>query len=103
MYAADKLHLEDRLMRSFGTLTNARLLTSGETMNLISDVRWGINLGIIKNINLERLSELLYDTLPANMIKKYNLKNPTERDIKRAELCRGCLAAAVGESAERNE
>lgn len=103
MYAADRLHLEDRLMRSYGILTNARLLTSGETMNLISDVRWGINLGIIKNINLERLSELLYDTLPANMIKKYNLKNPTERDIRRAELCREGLAAAAGAGAERNE
>lgn len=86
MYEKNKLALEDRVMRSFGIMTNARLLTSSEVLNLFSDVRWGVNLGIIKNVNLCDLSEILYDSLPGNMVKKYNLTNPTERDMKRAEL-----------------
>ena len=95
LYEKNKLRLEDRVMRSFGTLTNARLLTSNETMNLFSDVRWGVNLGIIKNVNLVRLSEILYDTLPGSMIQKYNLTDPTERDLKRAELFRNGLAGGA--------
>ena len=94
VYSSNRLQFEDKIMRSYGILTNARLLSSNETMNLISDVRWGINLGIIKNINLERLSELLYDALPSNITKKYNLTNPAERDLKRAEICREGLVGA---------
>lgn len=88
IYERNKLTAEDKAMRAFGILTNARLLSSNEALNLFSEVRWGINLGIIKNINLCSLSEIFYDTMPGNMVKKYNLTDPTERDIKRAELFR---------------
>ena len=50
-----------------------------------------VNMGIIKNVNLEKLSEVLYDTLPANLMKKYNLSEPLERDLKRAEVFRESL------------
>ena len=86
LYAHDKFTLEDKIMRSYGILTNARILTSGETVNLISDVRWGINLGIIKNIDLEKLSKIFYDVLPATITKNHNLTTALERDLKRAEL-----------------
>ena len=85
-YEGDKYRFEDKVMRSYGILTNARILPSSEAMNLFSDVRWGVNMGIIKNVNLEKLSGVLYDTLPANMMKKYNLSDPMERDLKRAEV-----------------
>ncbi len=97
IYAHNKLAAEDKAMRAFGILTNARLIPSNEALNLFSDVRWGINLGIIKNVNLCDLSEIFYDTMPGNMVKKYNLTDPTERDIKRAELFR------EGLSVKRNE
>ncbi len=86
LYFRDKFAFEDKIMRSYGILTNARILTSGETVNLISDVRWGINLGIIKNIDLEQLSRIFYDVLPATITKNYNLTTALERDLKRAEL-----------------
>lgn len=86
LYAKNTFRLEDRLQRAYGTLTNARLLSSDETMNLVSDVRWGVNLGIIKNVNLEALSEVWYNTLPASITKTHNTQNPVERDLKRAEL-----------------
>jgi len=86
IYTRDKFTFEDRIMRSYGILTNARILTSGETVNLISDVRWGINLGIIKNMDLERLSKVFYDVLPATITKNHNLATALERDLKRAEL-----------------
>ena len=88
LYESRKLQFEDRVCRALGTLNYSRILTSNEAMNLVSDVRWGVNLGIIKNISLETLSELLYNTMPANMVKNYNLTDPTERDMKRSELFR---------------
>ena len=75
-------------MRSFGVLSNAVIMTSGEAMNLISDVRWGVNMGIIKNIDLTKINELIYEILPGGIVKKYNLTDATERDLKRAEILR---------------
>ncbi len=86
IYSRDKFRLEDKIMRSYGILTNARILTSAESAKLISDVRWGINLGIIKNITLEELSKIFYDTLPATLVQNHNLTTALERDLKRAEL-----------------
>ncbi len=86
IFASDKIRLKDHIMRSFGTLKYAEVMTSGEAMNLFSDVRLGINLGIIKETDLEKLSEILYTTLPATLAQNYNLATASERDIKRAEV-----------------
>ncbi len=91
IYDQNKLRLEDRVMRSFGILTNARMLSSDESMNLVSDVRWGVNLGILQNINLESLSNVWYQTMPANITTAFNTQDATERDLKRAELLRDTL------------
>lgn len=88
LYAANRYRLEDRIMRGKGILENSRIMTSKEAMNLLSDVRWGINLGIIQDINLETLSDAMYKTLPANIAKTYNLTNADERDLKRSEVLR---------------
>lgn len=85
---AQKYKLEDRLMRSYGTLCHAVILTSDEAMKRLSDVRMGIELGLIKDVNLEAVNGLLYEILPANIMQKYNLADPTERDLKRAEIVR---------------
>lgn len=88
LYAANRYRLEDRIMRGKGILENSRIMTSKEAMNLLSDVRWGINLGIIQDINLETLADAMYKTLPANIAKTYNLTNADERDLKRSEVLR---------------
>lgn len=88
IYEADKFRIEDRVYRSLGTLKFARVMTSKEAMNLICDVRLGINLGIIKETDLEKLSEILYAILPAALSCAYNLETAPDRDIKRAEVIR---------------
>lgn len=88
LYQAQKFKLEDRLMRSFGILSNAVILTSDEAMKRLSDVRFGIELGLIKNVQLETVNKTIYEILPANIIQKYNLHDTTERDLKRAEIVR---------------
>ena len=86
LYNREKFVLEDKIMRSYGILKNAVILSSKETLNLISDVRMGINLGIIKDISQDTVNEIFYAVLPANIIKKYNLESSAERDLKRAEI-----------------
>ena len=92
IYEQNKFAFEDKIQRSFGTLTNARLLSSDEAMNLVSNVKWGINLGIINNISHETLNSVWYETLPANITKAHNTSNAVERDLKRAELFKEALS-----------
>ena len=92
IYENNKFRLEDRVMRAKGLLQNAYLMTSAEAMRLISDVRWGITLGIINNINHEQLSKALYASLPANITKTHNTASLAERDLKRAEILRTMLS-----------
>ncbi len=91
IYSSDKYRIEDRLMRSFGILTNAQILSSAEAMSRLSDVRFAAELGIIKNITLKMLNTATYAILPANIVKSYNLTNPMERDLKRAEIIKEVL------------
>lgn len=91
IYNADKYHIEDKLMRSFGILTNAVILTSAEAMTRLSDVRFATELGIIEDMSLQKLNTAIYAVLPANIVKNYNLTDPVERDLKRAEIIKEIL------------
>lgn len=81
--------LEDKVYRSFGILTNARKLTSEETDNLLSDIKLGTDLGIIEELNDNKVKELMLYTKPANLQKKLGkLLDANERDKKRTEIIR---------------
>ncbi len=77
--------LADRAGRAFGVLLHARLLGSQETMQLLSDVRLGVDLGLIKKIPLKVLNELLVVTRPGCLqYLKGRPLNVYERDLERA-------------------
>ncbi|MGI5920564.1 MAG: protein arginine kinase [Syntrophomonadaceae bacterium] len=79
--------LEDRIGRAYGTLTNARVISSNEAMTLLSDVRLGIDLGIIKSIKPFALNEMEVAIRPAHLQKKVGQEmDPLHRDVKRAEV-----------------
>lgn len=89
LYEKNTYKFEDMVYRSLGILSNARVLSSEESFRLISDVRLGINLGIIKEIDVTCLNEIFLMTQPACLQKCLD-KNMghEERDIKRAEIIR---------------
>lgn len=89
---AGKLWLEDKVWRSAGTLAYARSISTDEAMQLLSDIRLGVSLGII-DVDIDRLNSLLWEIQPANLIKNSGSKNlpPEQRDIKRAELLRNII------------
>jgi protein arginine kinase len=86
------IDIEDRVYRAFGILTSARKLSTVECSKLLSDVRLGIDLGIIKDINVKTINELIVITKPASIQKHLKMKfEPEERDIKRAELVKDVI------------
>jgi len=79
--------LEDTIGRAYGILTNACLMTSNEALSLLSSVRLGIDMGIIKNIKLDAINELIVAIRPAHLQKKVGQEmNPAQRDITRARV-----------------
>jgi len=61
--------LQDRISRAFGTLCNATVMTSDETMDLLSSVRLGINLGLMDDVSMPTVNELFIHTQPAHLQK----------------------------------
>jgi protein arginine kinase len=86
--------IEDKVWRSYGILLHARVLTSGEVMNLLSALRLGVSLRLIDKVSLPKINELLIITQPAHIQKYYDREmDTTERDMIRAELVRESLQA----------
>src|SRR5699024_9782523 len=56
--------LENRIFRSYGVLEYSRIIESKEAATCLSDVRLGIDLGIIKNVSWNILNELMVLTQP---------------------------------------
>lgn len=89
LLSRNKALLEDRISRSLGILKSAYIITSQETTELLSMVRLGSDLGLIKDLNRRTINELFIITQPAHLQKMEGKKlSQQERDVKRAEIVR---------------
>jgi protein arginine kinase len=89
-----KLQLEDRICRSYGILGEARMITTQEALKLLSDVRLGVELGIIPENHRKDIKELLFLIRTSILQKVFNREmNPAERDYHRAIIIREKLKA----------
>ncbi|HEY5583499.1 MAG TPA: protein arginine kinase [Ruminiclostridium sp.] len=89
LYKQNVYRFEDRIFRSYGLFVNARIISTQECFKLLSDVRLGVSMGIIKEIDIVTLNEILVSSQPATLQKISGKQlNKDERDIKRAELIR---------------
>ncbi|MBE7063013.1 MAG: protein arginine kinase [Clostridia bacterium] len=78
--------LIDRIMRSYGAMQYAYMVSGKEMLNILSDVRLGIYLGILKPIPFEKLTSLMVITMPANITGSASSMSAESRDIKRAKI-----------------
>ena len=85
----NKIKLEDMCFRALGTLQNSRILSSKEMMDLLSRIKLGISMGIIKTDALP--IKLFIEGQPNMLMKKYGQLEPEERDIYRAAFIRDAL------------
>lgn len=84
-----RLQLEDRVHRAFGILAHSRLIESKEATQRLSNVRLGIDLGLIKGLSGNILNELMILTQPG-FLQQYagEVLSPELRDERRATLIR---------------
>ena len=83
----DLIDLEDEIYRSYGIFTNARKISYDESINLLSNIKLGVDLGILDNLTDTQVQKLYLYTKPANLQKYLGEKyERIDRDIKRAEV-----------------
>ncbi|GIO94063.1 protein arginine kinase [Paenibacillus lactis] len=89
-----KLRITDRVMRSYGILSYAAVMDSKEAAQRLSDVRLGVDLGLLEGPASSVMNELNVKTQPGFLQKTFGESmNPSERDMYRAKLIRETLAA----------
>ncbi len=85
----NKLQLEDRVWRALGILKHARTISSGETLDLLSAVRLGVDLGLLEGVDRAVVNELFLFSQPAHLQKlKGKTLTAKDRDATRALLIR---------------
>ncbi len=83
----DELALEDLIYRSYGLFSNCRRISYDESRELLSDIKLGTDLGILKELTDLKVKQLYLYTKPANLQKRIGQQyDAIERDIKRAEV-----------------
>lgn len=78
--------LEDRVSRSYGVLTHARILSSEEAAMCLSNVRLGVDLRLLPEISYRLLNECMLFMQPG-FIQQFagTALQPAERDVYRAK------------------
>lgn len=84
-----RLVMEDRIYRSYGILMYARTVETKEAAQRLSDVRLGVDLGLIPNVTPLVLNEMLVLSQPGFLQQHAGQKlSPEQRDERRARLIR---------------
>lgn len=95
--------LHDRVSRAFGILCSAQTISSEETMHLLSSVRMGINLGLIRDVEIPTINQLFIHTQPAHLQKIRGVELGTaDRNIERALYLQRHLSKKPGDGAANN-
>ncbi len=85
--------LDDKLWRAWAILTHARVLSTEETLALLSHVRMGVNLGRLDTIDIRTINELFLLVQPAHLQKlSRQTLDQADRRVERANLVRQRLA-----------
>src|SRR3989454_11431252 len=73
--------------RAYGVLANAHSISSKETMNLLSLMRLGVDLGLFADLESWQEDEPFITTQPNHLQKRYSEKlSAEERDLLRADM-----------------
>ncbi|MCZ4150251.1 ATP--guanido phosphotransferase, partial [Escherichia coli] len=88
-----RLRITDRVMRSYGILSYAAVMDSKEAAQRLSDVRLGVDLGLLDGLSIPVMNELNVMTQPGFLQKTFGEDmRADERDIYRAQLIRDTIS-----------
>src|SRR5437868_1164582 len=78
--------------RAYGILANAHSISSKETMNLLSLMRMGVDVGLFPGVERGLVDELFIMTQPEHLQRQHSEKlSAEERDLLRADMVRDRL------------
>jgi protein arginine kinase len=84
--------LYNHVGRAYGVLANAHVISSKETMNQLSLMRLGVDMGLFPGVERALIDELFIMTQPAHLQKQHSEKlSAEERDLLRADMLRDRL------------
>lgn len=84
--------LHDRVSRAYGILRTAQTISSEETMHLLSSVRMGVNLQLIRDLEIPLVNRLFIHTQPAHLQKLHGeALDSAHRNVERAKYLRSLL------------
>ena len=99
MLESNALEIKDMVFRAYGILKNCVKISSAEFMKLISNIKLGAALGIIKVSDIYKINELIVRVQPANItLAAGRSLSAEERDIYRAD----CSAKVLDEIVDKN-
>jgi protein arginine kinase len=83
LYSSDKRAVEDRVWRSYGILLSCRLLSVYEALDLLSQLRFGLSLGIIDYLTFKDINLLLFYIQDHHLKKRYGtMKNRGIEEVR---------------------
>ncbi len=86
--------IADEGWRAYGLLTNARMISAEEVMELVSSLRLGVALGVIDRVDLGTVNRLLVVTQPGHLMYAHGGEATADQeDGARADLVRKELAS----------
>jgi len=89
--------------RAYGTLSNAYSISSKETMNLLSLLRLGVELGYFEDLSIHKIDELFIVTQPNHLQQAADGKLASNaRDLLRADILRERLASVGRPKPDKN-
>lgn len=85
--------LHDDVSRAYGILCTAKKISSEETLHYLSKVRMGVNLGLIRSIEIATINKLFVHTQPAHLQKlRGQILSVADRNIERASYLQSHLS-----------
>ncbi len=93
LYSSLGIALEDRIWRAVGILKFAKRLGDAEAQKLVSDVAFGVSLGIVPDLKSSQLYKVMMNTRPAIIAQRYGQMNAADRDVSRAEMIKQVFAS----------
>jgi protein arginine kinase len=88
-------YVEDFVGRAYGILCHARVLNSREALDMLSALRFGCELDMIKGLQVAEVNRLVLYSMPGHLQKSEGrIIPPDERDYVRARLVRETVRQA---------
>ncbi len=84
--------IHDRVGRAYGLLNHATIISSNEALTLLSDLRLGVDMGLVKTISATAINKLIVAIRPAHLQKSSGQEmDAFQRDIRRAAVIKEIL------------